>query len=138
MLKLDFSLLEMMRKRHRALDAKMLDLEAYIENNGLPYCDYKLNRVKGSDIQPIDKFRDGVKRIMRILKSYKSSAFADLLKKIQEQMNEERKEREKSKLKRAFERKPQTHEEKVEQMLLILTQKVDVLSQTVTRLENEQ
>lgn len=96
-----------------------------------------MHRNKQLEIKPVIKFRNGIKRIMRIIKSYKSSAFTDILKKIQEQIQEERKEKEKSKLKKALNAKPQTHEEKVEHMLLTLTQKVTELSLTVKRMEDE-
>lgn len=73
---------------------------------------------------------------MRIVKSYKSTAFTDLLKNIQMQIQEERKDKEKKQLKKVLNHKPQTHEEKVEMMLTALTQKVAELTETVNTLQD--
>ena len=75
---------------------------------------------------------------MRILKSYKSTAFTEILKKIQEQVQAERREKQKAHLKKALNVKPQNHEEKVEVMLLKLTEKVNSLTQTVNFLQNRE
>jgi hypothetical protein len=135
-IKLDFGILEILRTRFEELDDKMSEYERYINKNGLPYCDYKLNRNKQNDLPAIEKFRLGVKRIMRIVKSYKSTAFTDLLKNIQIQIQEERKDKEKKQLKKVINNKPQTHEEKIEMMLTTLTQKVTELTQTVNTLQD--
>ena len=74
---------------------------------------------------------------MRILKSCKSTAFSEILKKIQEQVQAERKEKQKAQLKKALKAKPQNHEEKVEVMLLNLTEQVRNLTQTVDFLKKE-
>ena len=73
---------------------------------------------------------------MRILQSYKSTAFTELLKKIQEQVQAERKEKHKTQLKKALKAKPKNHEEKVEVMLLKLTEQVSNLNQKVDFLES--
>jgi hypothetical protein len=134
-LKLDFGELEIMREKYEDLDAKMLEYEKYIEKNGLPYCDYKFHRNKQNDEKPIVKFRNGIKRIMRIQNSYKSSVFTDLLKNIQEAIRLEKREKEKSKMKKALHSKPQTHEEKIEQWILNLSAQVESLTQTVNGLK---
>ena len=73
---------------------------------------------------------------MRILKSYKSSAFTDILKKIQEQMEEERKNKQMNKIKKAL-LQPKTHEEKVENWLLTLTEQVKNLTGIVEDMKNK-
>ena len=74
---------------------------------------------------------------MRILKSYKNTAFSEILKKIQEKVQAERKEKQKAQLKKALKAQPQNHEEKVEVMLLKLTEQVSNLTQTVDFLKKE-
>lgn len=125
-----------MRQKYNDLDKRMSEYELYIEQNGLPFCDYKLYRTKNNDIKPIEKFKNGVKRIMRILNSYKTSAFTDLLKKIQEQMQEEKREKEKNQKKKVLFAKPQNHEQRVEQMLSILTNQVSELTEKVNYLQD--
>ena len=134
-LRLDFSVLEKMRRTSDTLDNKMVEYENYIERNGLPYCDYKLHRTRALDVEPIVKFKNGVKRILRIVKSYKSSAFTELLKKVQEHIQEQRKLKEQNKLKKQLNAKPQNHEEKVEQMLLQLTEQIKELKTKVSNIE---
>lgn len=130
--------MEVLRDKYEELDKQMMEYEKYIEKNGLPYCDYKLHRNNKNGVKPIVKLRNGIKRIIRIMKSYKSSAFTDILSSVQEHVQEERIEKEKNKLKKVMNAKPQNHEERVEQMLAILTQQVGDLAATVTRLEAEQ
>ena len=135
-LKLDFLELHNMRVKNDDLMVKMDEYEKYISKNGLPYWDYRLHRTKLNEERPIVKFRNGVKRIMRILKSYKSSAFTDILKKIQEQMEEERKNKQMNKIKKAL-LQPKTHEEKVENWLLTLTEQVKNLTGIVEDMKNK-
>lgn len=68
----------------------MSDYENYCDENGLPYCDYKLHRNRNLDMSPLEKFRAGIRRIMRIVKSYKSSALTELLQKVAEKVKEEK------------------------------------------------
>lgn len=68
------------------LDEKLDEYEQYIEDNGLPYCDYKLHRGSNVEEKPIEKFQNGIHRIIRIVKSYKANKFTDLLKKVQERV----------------------------------------------------
>jgi len=62
----------------------MSEYEDYIAQNGLPYCDYKLYRhCKSRKIGPNEKFRVGMHRILKIIKSSKSKVHInDMLKKI--------------------------------------------------------
>ena len=74
---------------------------------------------------------------MRILKSYQSTAFTDLLKSVQKQIQMERKEKEKKHFKKTLNSRPKTHEEKVEHMLTKLTEEVKNLNMTVDFLQNK-
>jgi hypothetical protein len=69
-----------MRYEFEELDDVMFEYEEYIEENGLPYCDYKMHRGDAWEIPPIQKFKYGINRIIRILKSYKANKLTDLLK----------------------------------------------------------
>ncbi|CAI2362152.1 unnamed protein product [Moneuplotes crassus] len=89
-LTLDFTILEQMRLVYEELDDSMCELEDYIENYQLPYCDYKLQRGKDWDLKPIQKFQNGINRIIRIVKSYQSNTFTNLLKKVQDRIKKER------------------------------------------------
>ena len=92
-LKLKYMDLETMRIEYDELDDSIEEYEKYIGENGLPYCDYKFHRGKEWNISPIEKFQNGINRIIRIIKSYKANTFTDLLKKVQEKIKEERKEK---------------------------------------------
>lgn len=89
-LTLDTNVLENMRLDYDELDDNMNEYEDYIQQNGLPYWDYKFHRGKDWDISPIEKFQNGINRIIRIVKSYKASTFTNLLKKVQDRIKKER------------------------------------------------
>lgn len=95
---LDFESLTEVRDKYSELDHYMTEYEDYIATYGLPYCDYKLYRhSKTRKIPPMEKFRVGMHRILKIIKSSKSQVHInDMLKKVQDQIRlEERKKREK-------------------------------------------
>lgn len=74
MLVLTHDVLEKYIQKHPTLMNVIKDYEKYIIENGLPYLDYKLYRSNLFYISPIRKFQQGVRRIMRIMQSYKSDA----------------------------------------------------------------
>ena len=67
-----------LRDKYDKLDQAISRYEEYTDANGIPYCDYKLHRNKNLEWSPIEKFRHGINRISKIVKSYKSSALTDL------------------------------------------------------------
>ena len=79
-LKLDYYKIDQMRGIYDELDENISDWEKYIKENGLPYCDFQFNQSKEFDLSPIEKFQNGINRLIRILKSYKSLSLVDLLK----------------------------------------------------------
>lgn len=79
LLKLPIEKLDEFRHKYDELDIIMTEYEKYWEQNGLPYWDYKLSRFRNHSLQPIKKFQSAVKRIIQIVKSYQSTAFADLM-----------------------------------------------------------
>ena len=83
--------MQTLREKHEDLDKIMNEYETYLDQNGLPYLDYELYRTKHLNMMPKEKFQYGVKRIIRILKSYKSTAFADLMERIRLKIQNEKK-----------------------------------------------
>ena len=71
-----------MRQLYDDLDEILYEYKQYCDDNGLPYFDYKLHRTKHFSLKPIDKFKYGIKRIMRIIKSYKEVKFTDLMEEV--------------------------------------------------------
>jgi hypothetical protein len=86
LLKLPNILLHDFREKYDELDRAMTEYEEYLEENGLPYCDYKLYRNRNFTFKAVEKFKYGIKRIIRIVKSYKSTSLTDLLDKVQEKV----------------------------------------------------
>lgn len=77
-LKMAYRDLLVLRDKYEKLDQAITRYEDYCEENGIPYCDYKLHRNKNLVWSPLEKFQHGIMRISRIVKSYKSSALTDL------------------------------------------------------------
>lgn len=77
MLVLSIDTLEKLVSRYIDLMEIYDDFEHYIKKQGLPYLDYKIYRSPLFSISPIRKFRQGVRRIIRILKAYKADAPVD-------------------------------------------------------------
>lgn len=130
-LKLEYVHLERMRCVNDDLDANITEYEQYVEENGLPYCDYKLHRGNGNDITGLEKFQNGINRIMRIIKSYKASTFTDLLNKVQEQVKKDRSEKLKRWRMRSLKSQPQNFEDKMEKMMIEQSQKIHNLSEII-------
>ena len=66
-LRLSNQVIEKMRDRYKELDYIISEYEQYIEEEGLPYCDYKIFRTGINQMTPIKKFQLGIRRIMRIV-----------------------------------------------------------------------
>ena len=133
LLKLPFIKMQNLREKFDDLDKVMGEYESYIDDNGLPYCDYKLYRNKHLDMTPIEKFRSGVKRIMRIVKSYKSSAFADLMEKIREKIKQDKSKKETRRRSAIMRNVPMTPEERTQQILIDLVGKVENLKDKIEK-----
>ena len=83
---LESELLDAARGSHPELDHYMTEYEDYIENWGLPYCDYRIyrHRKKGKH-DPFLKFRVGMHRILNIIKSSKTEIHInDMMKRVQD------------------------------------------------------
>lgn len=120
LLKLPFNKMLELREKFEDLDKVMTEYENYIEEYGLPYCDYKIFRNKETNITPIEKLRSGVKRVLRIIRSYKSSAFADLMEKIRSKIKEKKNNRESRRRSAIMRNVPLTPEERTQQILIDL------------------
>ena len=130
-LKLPFVKMQALRDKYDDLDKILGEYEAYLDENGLPYCDYKLYRNKHLNMGPKEKFQYGVKRIMRIVKSYRSTAFADLMEKVREKIRNEKKNRESRRRSTILRSVPLTAEERTQQILIDLVGKVENLKEFV-------
>ena len=89
-LKLQYSKLLKIREKFEDLDKVMTEYETYLAENGLPYWDYKVHRNKNLQMKPTEKFRYGIRRIIRIIKSYKSTSLTDLLEQVRQKIKEEK------------------------------------------------
>ena len=94
LLKIQFSKINQLRKSYDDLDEVMYEYEKYCDDNGLPYLDYKLHRTKHFSMKPTDKFKYGIKRIMRIIKSYKEVKFTDLMEEVRTRIHNQKDVRE--------------------------------------------
>lgn len=119
------------RQEYDDLDAIVSEYEAYCDEYGLPYCDYKLHRNKSLNMTPIEKFRAGIRRIIRIVKSYKSTALTDLLKQVSEKIKENKKNKEDQRKLRIRRKSHLTPIEKNEQSMIALTEKVEKLKDCI-------
>ncbi|CAI2361263.1 unnamed protein product [Moneuplotes crassus] len=136
-LTLDFTVLEQLRVIFEELDDNMCEYEDYIENHQLPYCDYKLHRGIDWDITPIQKFQNGINRIIRIVKSYKSNTFTNLLKKVQDRIKKERNLKIKRVKNKIIKANPQNFEEKMEKLILEQSIQLQKLTEIVTKQTTE-
>jgi hypothetical protein len=69
LLKLPVKALELLREQYEDLNLAISEYEDYIDDEGLPYWDYKLYRAGHLSMKPIKKFQHGIRRIMRIVVS---------------------------------------------------------------------
>jgi hypothetical protein len=120
-----------MRMDFEEINDNLTEYEKYIDENGLPYCDYKMHRGKDWEISPIEKFQHGINRIIRIVKSYKANTLTDLLKKVQEQVKKDRVEKNKQWKTKAMKIVPQNFEDKMEKMMIENAEKMDTLTEIV-------
>ncbi|CAI2370632.1 unnamed protein product [Moneuplotes crassus] len=115
LLKLPIKKLFSMREQVEDLDYNMTEYEQYIDENGLPYCDYRIYRHGHLKLRPIQKFQVGIRRIINILRSYKSLDLRGLLDNVKNQIKKQ-KEAEKNKRKSAMLRgNPMTAEQKADE-----------------------
>jgi hypothetical protein len=124
-----------LREKHEDLDKIMNEYETYLDENGLPYCDYKLFRNKHLNKTPLEKFKYGVKRIIRIVKSYRSSAFSDLMEKVREKIKSDKNKKENRRRSTIMRSVPMTPEERTQQILIDLVGKVEGLNEKLDRQE---
>ena len=67
LLRLSHNAIEELRERYQDLDFIISEYEQYIDEEGLPYCDFKLYRSGLSQMEPLKKFQWGIRRIIRIV-----------------------------------------------------------------------
>ena len=130
-LTLDNSVLDQMRGEYEELDDNLFEYEEYINENGLPYWDYKLQRGKDWNISPIEKFQNGINRIIRIVKSYKATTFTNVLKKVQDHIKRERNIKLRKGKNKIIKANPQNFEEKIEKLILEQSLQIQKLTEVV-------
>ena len=77
--KIDWRILDELRRIDNSLDKQINDWEKRIQNHGMPFWDYIVSDIRCPDITAKQKVKRAIQRILRILKSYKSSAFEEVL-----------------------------------------------------------
>jgi len=82
-------------------------------------------------MSPIEKFRAGIRRIMRIAKSYKSSALTELLQMVAEKVKKDKNKNEKRRQKMLKRTSQLTPIERNEQSIIALTEKVEQMKDTI-------
>ena len=135
-MKLTLAELEKARDKFDSMNIALTEYENYIEDNGLPYCDYKMYRTRNTTIKPIQKFQYGIHRIMRIVKSYQSSGITDVLKKVRDQIEKEKHDAERNKRRVIMRSVPKTKEGRNEQTLLKLDNKMDMVINIIKNQNN--
>lgn len=130
LLKLQFSKLNKLREKYNDLDEVMYEYEQYCDNNGLPYLDYKLHRTKHFSMKPLDKFKYGIKRIIRIIKSYKEYKFTELMEEVRNRIINEKDMRESILKKRRKSQKNSqlSPEERNEKFMILIFDKLEDFS----------
>lgn len=136
-LRLPYIKLHTLRNKYKKLDEAISRYERYCDENGIPYCDYKLHRNSNLQWSPIQKFKHGIIRIVRIIKSFKSSALTDLLEKVREEVKIKKNKREKKRKEILLKSTPLTTEQRNEQSLIILTQKIEDMKEIINNQNNE-
>ena len=83
-------LLDSLKQEFDQIKEKVCEYELYIKENGLPFLDYKMNRRKSSKMSPFKKFQIGMRRICRIVRSYKINDIQGLLMAHRDQLAEQK------------------------------------------------
>jgi CRP-like cAMP-binding protein len=78
-MKLPFAVISEQRMESNTLNSAVSRCEDSVIKDDLPYCDYRLYRGPAENIPGIQKFQYAIKRIMRIVRTFKTSAFLKLL-----------------------------------------------------------
>lgn len=130
-LKLSYYKLLLLREQFERLGEAMTLYETYCDENGIPYCDYKLHRTKQVTWSAHEKFKHGVMRVIRIIKSYKSSALSDLLQKVKEEVQIGEGKKQSKRKQMLLKVTPLTTEQRNEQSLIVLTQKIEDLNDII-------
>ena len=76
--RIDSKIIEELRKLDSIFDRHITIWEKRIQEEGMPFWDYIISNFKNPEITTKQKIMRGIQRILRILKSYKSSAFEEV------------------------------------------------------------
>lgn len=131
LLKLSHSNCVLIREKYELLNDSLIEFENYIEESGLPFCDYKLNRARLVKLTPNEKFISGVKRIINIVKFYKSSKFSDLLEKVHKTEKEKQAQKELRRQSIMMKNNMLGGDQKDERKFMIMKFKIDALNDLI-------
>jgi CRP-like cAMP-binding protein len=132
-MKLPFAVISEQRIESNTLNFEVSKCEDLIIKDDLPYCDYRLYRGPSENIPGIQKFKYGIKRIMRIVRIFKTSAFLKLLDQAGKYLKERR---EKNKLRRrsfALKTPAFNAEQKNDKNFILLTDKIENLQKIIEK-----
>ncbi|CAI2367564.1 unnamed protein product [Moneuplotes crassus] len=115
LLKLPIKKLFAMREQVEDLDYTMMEYERYVDENGLPYCDYRIYRHGHLKLKPMEKFRIGIRRIMNIIRSYKSLDLRGLLEKVRTELKKKKADEENRRKSALLRGNPMKPEQKAEE-----------------------
>ncbi|CAI2372401.1 unnamed protein product [Moneuplotes crassus] len=76
---INYRLLDLISNTFEKIGRSIEDTFDYIKENGLPFLDYRMYRTKKMSTTPKQKFKNGISRILKIVKSYKINDFQGLL-----------------------------------------------------------
>ena len=111
---LKYEILEQLREQYNELDTQLWKYEDYIDTYGIPYWDYHIFRETDEVATPLLKFQQGILRIIRIIKAYRTNKLTDLLAIIQEDIRKKKKDKLKRKQKQLLKKLSTAEESKNE------------------------
>ena len=84
-----------MRRRYEEVDQEMTVHEEYVDEHGLPACDYRILRSRTNKVSIFDKFKLGVSRASRLKAGEsKRAKITDILKTVQDLAIQQKREEE--------------------------------------------
>jgi len=131
-LKLPYFKLYQLRQKYNKLDDVLSDYEEYLDENSPPLCDYKMNISEDHYIEPIQRLKNGVKRLMSIIRSHRTISITDLIKNLKAELRGDKKKKDERREK-LLTQSNLNSEQRNEQSISILNEKVEKLTNMVSQ-----
>jgi len=128
-LKLPYSVLLKIREKYEILDEIMVEYEDYIEEHKPPYWDYK--NIEWKKMSPYRRFKSWAEKVVRIVNSYKAATFTELLMDLHGDRKRKQALREQRRKEIKLKNSNIPIEERNEQSIMMLNQKVDMLTNII-------